>query len=151
MPAIFGTPGASKAILDEQKDLNLDIQMMMNEIGMPTTFNIRGEAGVRRDLYGSIKAWTPTVEVVKFTIGAYPYTHSPTQRQLEKAGMKEHADLLIWVSMREFLDRGIDPNGFDMERCTVIADGMQWKIRERSHQNEFGNVEAYLVLGLERM
>lgn len=149
MAYLYGTPGASKPILDEQLDLNKDIQTMMNEIGMPITINIREEANVRRDVYGSIKSWATAAS--SFTIGAYPYTHSPTQRQLEKAGMKEHHDLIVWTSMKEWLDRGLDPNGFDMERCTVIADGMQWKIRERSHQNEFGNVEAYMVLGLEVM
>jgi hypothetical protein len=150
MPApIYGTPGASEAILREQADLNTDIQSMANEIGMPITINIREEPNVRRDTYGSIKAWGPAAK--SFTIGAYPYNHSPTQRQLEKAGMKEHHDLVCWTSMRDWLDQGIDPNGFDMERCTVIADGVQWKLRERSHQNEFGNVEAYMVIGLEQM
>lgn len=147
----YGTPGASNAVQRELNDIDVDIAESLNEIGMPITFNLRGEAGIRRDLYGSIKTWTSTTIIPPFTIGAYPYTHSPTQRQLEKAGMKEHCDLLVWFAYVEFSKRGIDPFGFDMERCTVWGDNIQWKIRERAHQNEYGNVEHYITLGLERM
>jgi hypothetical protein len=149
---VYG-PGANPGVLKEQADMLLDIQQMLttgsNAIGMPVTINIRGEANLRRDLYGSIKALSTPAK--SFTIGAYPYQHQPSQRQLEKAGMKEHVDLIIWTAMKDWTDQSIDPGTFDLERCTVTADGRQWKIKDRAHQNEYGNQEAYMVLGLEHM
>ena len=64
------TPGATCRILKEQDDLNRDIQQTLCEIGMPVTIRIREETNVRRDLYGSIKAWSTAAS--SSTAGSYP-------------------------------------------------------------------------------
>jgi hypothetical protein len=144
--------GQSSGVTKEQADALLDVQQFVSEYGTPVTINIRAEANVRRDAYGSIKARTPPTNPVSFTIGAHPFQHNPTQRMLEKAGMRERQDLIIWTAMKDWLDQGIDPSGFEVERTTITtADGVQWKIKERSHQSEIGNQELYLVLGLEHV
>lgn len=130
---------------------SIDVQNFHNEYGVPVTVKIRNEGEVARDLYGSI-AGRKVAPASVMNIGAYPYTHSPTQRQLEKAGLKEHCDLLIGTAYKDWTDAGVDPQfGFDMARMTVIADGVQWKIKERSHVSEYGPSELYVMLGLERM
>jgi len=134
----------------ERDDALRDVQALVTEYGMPVEVHVRTEGDVRRDEYGSIKSLS-TSELV-FTIGAYPYTHSPSSRQLEKAGLREECDLLIYTAMKDWIDHGItDPWAFDVERCTIASDGMRFKIRERSHQSEFGDVELYMVLGLKRI
>lgn len=134
----------------EQQDALRDVQALVNEYGMPIQVNIRTDADVRRDEYGSIKSLATSEKV--FNICAYPYTHSPSSRQLEKAGLREECDLLVWTAMKDWIDNGIeDPWSFDVERCTISTDGMRLKIRERAHQSEFGDIELYLVMGLKRI
>jgi hypothetical protein len=60
---------------------------------------------------------------------------------------------MIHTAMQDWRDNGVDVDrgNFDLERITITADGQQWKVRERSHQSEFGNAELYMVLGLEHL
>ena len=89
---------------------------------------------------------------------AYPVERQPDARMLEKAGLRETVDVVVWTPMRRWIDLDvIDPfdigNTFaaiDITRTTVIIDGYEWLIADKGLANRVGEIPTYITFGLRK-
>lgn len=127
----------------------LDAQEYCRQYGQLVTVKLRNEPDVKRDEYNSIKS-RPTNKTATGTFGAYPVQYQPTERQLEKAGLRERCDVAIYLPVLDFKDLGYDFVDIDATRSTVIVDGEEFQIKDKARSSQFGGLWLYITLGLSR-
>lgn len=123
--------------------------------GTAITVKLRAEGGVRRDALGTIiqRDLAPTL-----SLDAYPVERSPDKRKLEKAGLREEVEVMVYTPMKSWVDAGVidlDEIGdtfaaIDVTRSTVILDGTEWKVADKGMPSRIGPVPLYITLGLRR-
>lgn len=112
------------------------------------------ESNIVRDEYASIIAVPSTFTAVY----AFPILFNPTRKDLEKAGIAEHVDVIMYVARKEFLDKGLSyASSLDVGRTRIIykvpgvtggtEPGMQFTLKEKSLISQFGGEYLYVVLG----
>ncbi len=135
----------------ERDDALRDAQTVCNEYGMPCTFRVRREGNVVRDSYGSVKERPTSAE--EFTVGAFPYNSAPSQRQIEAAGLagfREGLDCTIYTATQDWTDRGWTFDDIEVERLTVIAEGIQWRVLGKGNVNSFAGAQLHVTFALKR-
>lgn len=125
------------------------------QYGTPVTFRPRKESDVSRDSLGTIKkkSITPTFET-----WALPVERQPDARKLEKAGVREIVDVLIYTPIQSWIDAGlvedstlgIDFSRIDTIRDTVLLDGEEFKIADKALSTRVGKFPVYITFGLKR-
>ena len=138
---------ASVGVYHERVCAQADIKRMVDERGDLVKFNYRTEDDVDRDPYGSIeKRKTPAAPLL---FRAFPVEFSPSQKKLEKAGIVEECDVLIYTAMQDWRNNGI---GFaDIEfatRNTVELQGESYEIKSKGLSSQFSDSFLYLTFGL---
>lgn len=133
----------------ERDDALRDAQAVCQEYGMPVTLRVRGETGVRRDLYGSIKNRTEDSDGL--TIGSMPFIFNPNRRDLERAGLREASDAVAYLATKDLTDNGLNFDTLDAERTTVSVSGVQHRIVEKGQHSHFLDAALYVVLSLKRL
>jgi hypothetical protein len=125
------------------------------QYGTPITFRPRKEIDVSRDTLGTIKkkSITPTFET-----WALPVERQPDARKLEKAGVREVVDVLIYTPIQSWIDAGLvsddtlgkDFTAIDMIRDTVLLDGQEFKIADKGLSMRIGKFPVFITFGLKR-
>lgn len=127
----------------------LDAQLHCREYGQPVQIRVRDEGNITRDDYKSIRRRSTVMDLDR-TFYAFPVEYSPSQRKLEKGGLKESSDVMIYTARQDWLDESLDFEQIDMTRTSVIIEGTTFEIREKSRVNQIGTGFVYISFGLVR-
>lgn len=139
------TPLCPDVLLDRIYGLK-DVQNMINERGEYIKVILRQESQVTRDGYNSIeKRNQETVYWMK----AYPINFSPSAKQIEKAGLREQNNVLIYTAMQSWIDVGVDFEDIEFEgRTTIMLRNQEYEIREKGLESQLGDTFGYVTLGV---
>lgn len=129
----------------ERNCILADVKNICDERGDIVQLIYRGESNVTRDSYNSIAVHAQTP---KYFFRCYPVEHNPSVKQLEKAGLREASECVVYFAMKDFIDNGIDYNGLDMARVTVKLQGNDYEVREKSVTLQVNDTFAYITMGL---
>lgn len=127
-----------------------DAQTVCRRYGDLITVYDRTEANITRDSYNSIKARSTTSPIPK-TMYAYPIDFQPNQKQIEKAGLRESCELMIYTPKKSWSDIGVDFEDIDLIRDTFIIRNIKYVIKEKGLSSQFGNTYLYCTFGLSRL
>jgi len=127
-----------------------DVSEIINEYGNDVVLYVHGETGVTRDKYGSIIAQATTGTGTIFYLKAYPVDHRPNRIQMEKAGIREACECIIWFSMLDITTAGLSFDEMESEKITVTVDGNDYKLSEKAKVNPYGDAFLYLTMGLSK-
>lgn len=127
----------------------MDAQTLVREYGQQIEVRLRDEDNVSRGTYNSIKS-RPTNKTASGVFAAYPIEYQPTERQLEKAGLRERCDVSVWIPILDFQDLGFEFADINATRSTVIVDGEEFQIKDKARASQFGGVWLYYTLGLSK-
>ena len=122
-----------------------DIYCAACEYGMDIIFNLRTESTVHRDRYRSIDRMETTTPT---TIKALPVTFQPNRKQLEKAGLTEEVEVLVYTASKFWDDLSIDFDDISMIVATVDLLGKEYSIKEKGLSGQIGNSWGYYTFGL---
>lgn len=123
----------------------LDVQNICVEYGDVVRVWIRGETDVARDDYSSVKTRKTSTYI---DVYAYPIETSPNQKQIEKAGLKERADVQIYTPMKSWTDASLTFDMIDITRASVDLQGHKYRLKEKSLVSQFVDTYLYITLGL---
>lgn len=124
------------------------------QFGTTIIFKPFGESELIRGSLGTIQR-RPLDGV---TMKAYPVERQPDTRKLEKAGIREEVDVVIWTPAQSWIEAGLVDDeklgetfaAIDMTRSTVILDGQEWKIADKGFATRIGDKPVHITLGLKR-
>jgi len=123
----------------------VDVRDLCREYGFPTKIEIRGESDVGRDRYQSIKQRTT---MHPLNVWAFPFVHNPNTKEIEKAGLREQADAMMYFSKLEMEEQEWGFDDIELIRCTVIVEAHQYRIKEKNLHSHHGRDHLYITLGL---
>lgn len=138
---------ASEGVYLDRQGALADVQNIVHERGMMVKVQIRNENQILRDSYGSI---SERMDSVSFFVKAFPVEMNPSQKQLEKAGIRETQEAVAWMAYKDFTDAGYTPEAFELIRMTVIMNGMQYQVKERGLVSQFADAFLYVTFGLSK-
>lgn len=127
----------------------MDAQALCREYGQRIKIRLRDEDNITRDSYNSIKV-RPSQKTALGEFGAYPVQYQPSEKQLEKAGLREKTDVAIYIPVLDISDLGFGFADIDIKRSTVILDGEQYEIRDKARSSQFAGSWLYYTLGLSK-
>jgi len=128
-----------------------DVQNLINEYGENVTINFHTESTIARDEYNSIKKFSTSTVDPTILFKGFPVQFNPTQKQIEKAGIKEQCDCLVYLSTKDFLDRNIDVvKDLNLIKGQVIIRSETYNIKEKSLINQVGDKYTTITLSLTR-
>jgi regulation of enolase protein 1 (concanavalin A-like superfamily) len=131
----------------------IDAKMIVDERGEATQvhFAIRKEKDIVRDKYNSIKRRD---DVTELTMNAYPMDFNPSERKIEKAGLVEKCDLIIYTARQDWLNAGLDFDDINAELTTVKLGGSNsddtYEIRDKGRVSHFREEYLYFTFGLRK-
>lgn len=127
-----------------------DIKCLVEEWGADISIRPRTEKNVARDAYGSIKRFnvTETAAITPVDVKAYPLNFSPTQRDIDKAGLKDDTEVIAWIPRQYFIDANIEFDQLDMERITFLIQNKPYEMKDKAQQSQIRNEFLYYVFGL---
>jgi hypothetical protein len=132
-----------------------ETQQAACEWGTPIVYVFRKEHDVIRDELGTIKKRSLDT---KFTFNALPVERYPDYKKLERAGVKEGVEVLVYTPMATWMEYGFirqdkrylgfDFAAIDTIRSTVIVDGIEMKIKDKGLSGRLSWMPLYVTLGL---
>jgi hypothetical protein len=140
------TTTASRDVYLERFNALTDIYNVMKERGDIIEFMVRGESDVVRDSYNSIDN---RKNQTSYFFRAFPVDFQPSTKKLEKAGLREECNVLIYTSMQEWINNGIDYNDIEINgRSTIKLQGNVYEIKEKALYGQFNDTFLYVTFGL---
>ena len=137
---------AQVGVYHERNCALIDAKSIIDERGDLVQFYFRIESNVTRDKYNSIKKRAVDT---KYNIRAYPVQFSPSEKQLEKAGIREQAEVVIYTAMKDWITAGINFEDFEMDgRSTVRLQGQIYEIRNKGLVNQMNDTFLNVSFGL---
>ncbi len=125
-----------------------DIKNIVDQYGIAIIIQLRNEPEITRDKYNSLKKrGTPDT----ISCRAYPIDYSPSEYQLEKAGLRLNTEVMIHTAMLDYINNSVDFSDIEIKRSTVILESNRYEI---SSKNKIGQVQdswLYIVLGLNKL
>jgi hypothetical protein len=124
------------------------------QYGTPIKLGLNSETDLARDSLQTIKKRP----VPYIDMKALPVERQPDARKLEKAGIREEVDVLIYIPILYFIERGIIDDAhlgdsfarIDTTRSTVILDGTEFKIADKGLAVRIGQYPLHVTFGLRR-
>lgn len=141
------TPASPDLYLERCTTLR-DIHDIVWERGEAVQVILRDEQDVSRGRYNSInKRDKQSVLNVK----AYPVEFSPSQKQLEKAGLREQCNVSIYLASKDLLDQGVSFEDIEFSgKSTVLLRGTTYEVRDKGMASQVADAFGYITLGLFR-
>ncbi len=144
-PAIADITLTTNCALQDARDI-------IKEWGKTITIRLHEEQKITRDKFNSIK--NRTSQTPDRTFYSYPITYNPTDKEADRAGLRERTQVMAKTAMLDWNDAG-----FTMEtlkdinsiRATVIIAGAKYEIRDKVLESQFGDTYLYVLLGLNRI
>lgn len=139
---------ASPGVYHERVLALADARNVIHEYGDLLMFKFRDEGSVERDGYGSVSRRKPDRVLA---LRAHPVEFGPTEKKLEKAGIKEACDVLIYTAMQDWIENGIDFRDIEMAtRTTVSLQGATYQVKSKGLSGQFGDSHLYVTFGLDK-
>ena len=139
---------ASRDVYLERQNALKDVWNVMQERGDLVEIENRKEGDIVRDTYSSIEKRN-LVTSLKFR--AFPVEFQPSQKKLEKAGIKEQCDVLVYTSMLDWINAGVDFNDIEIAtRNTVHVQGNTYEVKEKGLYGQFNDTFLYITLALNK-
>lgn len=127
----------------------LDVSQVVNEYGDDVTMYVRSESMITRDKYNSIVSGSlATTAPPKYALKAYPIDRQPNRQMMEKAGIREQCDAIIWFATYDLTNAGIIFDSLECEKMMIVVDGNEYGVSEKGLVSDFANVHLYTVFGL---
>ena len=134
-----------------------DVQATVREYGNPIIFRLRQEGNITRDEYQSIASRPSDLSPGPLYMNAIGMNYNPTERQLEKVGLREKGDLILKTSMMDWMDAAVSFDEIDITRCTVDVlafpgdlAGATYEVKDKSRTNGFALGFLYIAFSLSR-
>jgi len=140
-------------ITHEQTLALMDARDIIRERGQQIEIRLHEEQKITRDKFNSIKN-RGTVSTDEITFYAYPVNYNPTEKDLDRAGIREKVQATAKTSMLDWNDAGYTMQrlqSLDSIRATVIIAGSKYEIRDKVLDSQFGNTYLYVLLGLNKI
>lgn len=137
----------------EQELALIDARNVIRERGKQIEIRLHTEQKITRDKLGSIKN-RGTVETDEPTFYAYPVRYNPSDKELDRAGIRERVQVTAKTSTLDWNDAGYSLEtlkAIDSIRATVIIDGAKYEIRDKVLESQFGDTYLYVLLGLNKI
>jgi len=122
---------------------------MCAELGALVRVVVRKEAQTGRDDFRSIKQLQESGATV-LSVCAMNIEYGPSSRTLERAGLRDDAEVSIWTPAKQWQDAGIEYRDIDLERTTVELSGERWMLREKSRAVVIQGTAVFYTFGLTR-
>jgi len=135
----------SIAVTNERDGALIDAKSVVDEYGDEIKLILRNEGNVTRGKYGGIKRKTTTTE---YTFNAYPIIYNPGIYALEKAGLRQEVNVVIYLAVKDFIDNSLDFDDIGIIRSTVQMKNGAYEIKEKAQVSQFADVFLYYTLGL---
>ncbi len=130
----------------ERNDALKEVQDIVNAEGVFVHIILRGESNVTQDEYKSVKN---KAQLKSVWLKAFPIIDNPSKNEIDKIGLKEDTEIVIYTSMKDWIDKGYSFDDISLEYSTVKYDGATYKIRDKKRLDKIGNQYLYIVLGLK--
>ena len=125
-----------------------DIKQVLDEWGAAITIQLREEPEVTRGKYNSLKKrGAPTTITAK----AYPVEYNPSIYQIEKAGLRENVEVIIYTAMCDYINASVGFDDIEIKRSTVILDSQRYEIRDKKKFGQIQDTWLYIILGLNKL
>ena len=149
-PESIEITNAQPGVYLERKYALTDAKFVIDERGDVVEIFLRKEADVARDSYNSIASRNTTSAFHVF-MRAFPVQTNPSDKQLEKAGIRERADVIVYTAMQDWINAGKGFNDIDMSgRLTVIMQGETYELKTKGLVGQMNDTFLYLTMGLFR-
>ena len=133
-------------VYQERVCAQADAKDIIDERGDIMQLFFRTEANVSRDRYSSIKKRN---QETVYTLRVHPVTFNPSDKQLEKAGLREASDVVVYTAMKDWIDLGIDFADIRMDlKLTVHLQGEVYVMRYKGLSGQFNDSYLYITFGL---
>lgn len=145
-------PAARIAMAFESASALIDAKSMIDELGKQIVIKLNTDATITKDDYGGIKNRVPGGS--SLTWFSYPIIFNPTVKQWERSGLKEHTEVIIKISMKDWNDAGFTMQRLetlDMIRTRVVINGQNYEIRDKVLDSQFQNTWLYVLIGANRV
>jgi len=121
------------------------IESIAEDWGDSFDLYLEGEDTIIRDKYNGIKSksFSDKITLISFTT-----INSPSQDQMNKAGIFQRVDLLLTVSTNSLKEKEISLSDIDTLRATIVWDNQTWIIKEKGTSSNFAGISLYTTLGL---
>jgi len=139
-----------KATTMEQCGALRDVYESSLEYGDTIKVYIREEEDIRRDAYEDYKVGKTEPDIAPLTIPIFPPVPQPNRRQLEKAGIREDCEVLVYTPMYSWNLVSVDFEDIDMTRSTVVLKNTKYVIKEKGLASPFTDTHLYITLALKR-
>ena len=137
---------AQVGVYHERNCALIDAKAIIDERGDLVQFFYRKESNVSRDRYGSIKKRDVDT---KYNIRAYPVQFNPSEKELEKAGIREKAEVVIYTAMKDWIDNSISFEDFPLKTLnTVRLQGQAYEVRNKGLANQMNDTYLNISFGL---
>lgn len=122
----------------------VDVQCQINEVGLEVRIEDNQESTLARDKYRSIaRNVSPTI----ITVYAYPADFNPNEKSIDRAGLKESVDIILWTPFKTWTDNNIAFLDIDLIRWEAIISDESYVIRDKALNGQLGSGYLYVVLG----
>lgn len=131
----------------ESTAAKLDVYRVCLSYGVPITLFFEAESDVIRDEYESVISRSTSPWVV---FNCHPIEVNPSQKAIEKVGIREMVDLLIYLSTYEWEQKGYSYSDLDLILDQISFQNENYKIEHRKLYSNFSSDYLYIVLGAMR-
>lgn len=125
----------------------LDSQCVAHNYGRSIILQMMTESKITRDRYGTTKK---VINPVEKTLYAFPIQFNPNEKQLEKAGIFENVDVLVWTPTQDWTDAGITFEDANLIRDRVTIGGITYQLSAKGLANQFLDQFLNITLGLKK-
>ena len=149
-PGVVQITNAQPGVYLERQYALSDTKSLVDERGDTVELFLRKEPDVIRDSYNSISTRNTTSAFHAF-FRAFPVQNNPSDKQLEKAGIRERADIIVYTSFLDWLNAGKGFEDIDMTgRMTAIVQGTTHEVKSKGLAGQMNDGYLYITLGLFR-
>ncbi len=150
-PGSFEVTTAAPGVWVDRTEALIDTKATIDERGDLVEIFLRKEGDVVRDRYNSIEKRNQSLgdSTGHLFFKTYPVQFSPSEKQLEKAGIKEKTDVIIYTAFYDWLNAGKNFKDIDITgRLSVNLQGETYELRNKGLVSQMNDVFLYITLGL---
>ena len=121
-----------------------DVQAAALEYGTEVKFYTPTESTVNRGRYNSVKSMAIDVDI---TVYANQVDYSPSKKTLERVGLSEDTEIIVYIPTQEFTDVTHDIKSIDLIRWRMVVKGREYIMSDKKSWSEIGDTYLYIVIG----
>ena len=143
---ILGIGVGNPAINVEVCGMMRDIEVESMCYGCPITVYLNLESQLTRDRFNQISKLPNTNKII--TVYALPLTPSPTQYQLNKAGIKENVDYIAYTPSITWLSNDISFDDLKQENTEFKIENKTYILKDKNRVSQMASTYLYWTVGM---